>query len=187
MESALLPSEMRSEDSPPDNESKILLNGDASAESGGSSKEEVLNDMTNTGVMAALVGGFALSGVQHADGFADLEGSTLDNITYLLLVMAVHACTCSALTSALVYRAVNMMPEEAVPRWALKNWMMLLMPIVKFGMGCAAYLMSVIFGSWRSLEMQPLSQTIALVIGISSMMTVMMTIVCLQLSGPSDR
>ena len=41
-------------------------------------KEMVLNDVTNTGVMAALVGGFALSCVQS--GQFDHANSSTDNI-----------------------------------------------------------------------------------------------------------
>ena len=68
-------------------------------------KETVLNDVTNTGVMAALIGGFALSCLQSTDFRLDEhDHSTLDEIIYVLLVFAVHACTCSALTSAFLYR-----------------------------------------------------------------------------------
>ena len=118
-------------------------------------KEVVLNDVTNTGVMAALVGGFALSCVQA--GHYDHANSNVDNISYLLLIFAVHACTCSALTSALLYRTVNSMPESDVPPWAATTpaWMMLLMPMAKFGMGTASYIISVIFTSFHSLEEAP--------------------------------
>ena len=140
------------------------------------SKEVVLNDVTNTGVMAALVGGFALSVVQ-SDEFD--HSKNMDNITYLLLIMAVHACTCSALTSALLYKSVNAMDDAAVPSWAKANWMMLMMPMGKFGMGCASYIISVIFSSWRSLEEAPVPRAIALAIGVSSMSTVVMTVAML--------
>jgi hypothetical protein len=57
--------------------SRMLSAGD------GLSKEQVLNDVTNSGVMAALVGGFALSNMQ-SDSW-DHAGSHMDPITYLLL------------------------------------------------------------------------------------------------------
>ena len=141
-------------------------------------KTVVLNDITNSGVMAALVGGFALSNV-HSGEF-DHQESVMDNVTYLLLILAVHACTCSALTSALLYRSVNAMAEHAVPAWAGANAMMLLMPMAKFGMGCAAYIISVIVTSYRTLDEVPVSRAVALVIGVSSMSTVLMTVAMLS-------
>lgn len=135
----------------------------------GKSKTTVLNDITNTGVMAALVGGFALSSVQS--GSFDHEGSDMDNVAYLMLIFAVHACTCSALTSALIYRSVNIKSDSEVPPWSIANWMILMMPMGKFGMGCASYIISVIFMSWRSLEVAPTSRAVALAIGLGSMST----------------
>ena len=158
-----------------------LLNGAPLSDgTKGKSKETVLNDVTNTGVMAALVGGFALSSVQS--GSFDHE-VTFDNVAYLLLILGVHACTCSALTSALLYRHINAMSEAEVPPWSIANWIMLLMPMGKFGMGCAAYIVSVIFMSWRSLEIAPVPRAVSLAIGLGSMSTVVMTVVMLTMQS----
>jgi hypothetical protein len=60
-------------------------------------RERVCCDVLNTAVMAALVGGFAL-------GNLSLSGpDTIDKWIYLLTCFAVHACTCSAVTSAVLY------------------------------------------------------------------------------------
>ena len=142
------------------------------------SKTSVMNDVTNTGVMAALVGGFALSNLQAGD--FDFELSLYDNVIYVLLVFAVHACTCSALTSAFVYRTVNYLPESEVPAWADSQWMILMMPIAKFAMGTLSYIVSVIFISYRTLEAVAITRAIAVIIGLSSMSTVMMTLVMLN-------
>jgi cytochrome bd-type quinol oxidase subunit 2 len=96
------------------------------------SKEIVTNDIANTGTVAALVGGFALSTMQGGHAY-DLEESYTDNFSYLLLVFAVHACTCSALTSCILYRHINFMPDSAVPEWSSRNYMLLVMPFAKFG------------------------------------------------------
>ena len=145
-------------------------------------KEVVLNDVTNTGVMGALVGGFALSSIQA--GHFDPVASWVDDACYLLLVLAVHACTCSALTSALVYRFVNAMNDEAVPAWAKANRLMLMMPIMKFAMGTASYIISVIGLSWTALGDVPASRTMALAIGVGSMSTVLMTVAMLNMPAP---
>ena len=110
------------------------------------SKECVLNDITNTGVMAALIGGFALSNVQATTTEFEPGTAAIDSATYLLTLLAVHACTCSALTSALLYRTVNAMGPLQVPPWAHRNWVLLLMPMAKFGMGTAAYIIRCAFG-----------------------------------------
>lgn len=138
------------------------------------SKEEAMNDVTNTGVAAALVGGFALSAIQG--GHYEFRESIIDNIIYLLLVMGVHANTCSALTSAILYREINAKSDDDALAWAQKNWILMMAPAMKFGMGTVAYIISVIFFSYRFLEEVPITQFIACFIGVSSMMTVFMTI-----------
>lgn len=145
------------------------------------SKEIVLNDVTNTGVMSALVGGFALSSL--LSGGFDFENSMADTVSYLLFVLSVHACTCSALTSALVYRVVNKLTEDGAARWAQKfrNQMLLMMPMMKFGMGCAAYIVSVLVNSFMTLGDFYVARNIALAIGLGSMSTVVMTFALLQL------
>lgn len=144
-------------------------------------KESVLNDVTNTGVMAALIGGFALSAVQSntTDWEADYV-ATIDTIIYLLTIFSVHSCTCSALTSALLYRTVNTQVESKTAQWAERNWMLLIMPMAKFAMGTVAYIFSVLLSSYRTLEADPGPQLIACSIGIMSFLTVVGTMIVLQ-------
>eukprot|EP01052_Picozoa_sp_SAG31_P029243 SAG31_NODE_2891_length_4944_cov_2.014035_2_plen_139_part_00 len=98
----------------------------------GPSREQLCNDIVNTGVMAALIGGFALSSLQQ--DFDMSQG--IDVAIYMFSVIGVHACTCSAITSAVLYREANLMPEEQAPAWAASHPILLKMPMVKFGMGC---------------------------------------------------
>lgn len=144
-------------------------------------RERALNDCTNTGVMAALVGGFALGSIQSAQEFYDFS---TDNqfIVYILSVVAVHACTCSAITSALLYREINFLEPEEVAVWTSQNAMMMMMPMMKFAMGCGAYLLSVIYISLVTLEEYPLSRNVTVIIGIMSMSTVVMTLICLMIN-----
>eukprot|EP01043_Picozoa_sp_COSAG02_P089964 COSAG02_NODE_26877_length_622_cov_0.609943_2_plen_102_part_01 len=67
---------------------------------GGVDRERLLNDILNTGVMGALIGGFALSNIQQTYDM----GIPLDVGIYMCSFVAVHACTCSAVCAALLYR-----------------------------------------------------------------------------------
>ena len=59
-------------------------------------REKMLNDLVNTGVMAALIGGFALSNLQR-----DYDvNNGWDVSIYMTSLIAIHLCTCSCLTSA---------------------------------------------------------------------------------------
>ena len=69
---------------------------------GGLDRERLCNDILNTGVMGALIGGFALSNLQA--GFD--TAVTLDVAIYLTSFIGVHACTCSCVTSALLCEIV---------------------------------------------------------------------------------
>merc|ERR1711881_299375 len=79
-------------------------------------RERISNDVLNTSVMAALVGGFALGNLS-----APSSESSFDVAIYMTSFIAVHACTCSALTSAFVYRTVNNMEDSHVEAWATKH------------------------------------------------------------------
>lgn len=72
-----------------------------------------------------------------------------------------------------------MLDDEAVPAWSGRNWMLLFMPMAKFALGCATYIVSVIFTTYRDLAEVPVYQTISLAIGLGSVSTVLMTIVML--------
>lgn len=140
-------------------------------------RDRLLSDLTNTGVMAALVGGFALTNTEN--GIYDSQGEhtgAIDYVTYVAAYSAVHACTCSALTSALLYREANMLEDDAVIAWANERKILLMLPMMKFGMGVMAYLSCVIIVAWRDLATSPVSQIITLVVGVMSMSMVFMTV-----------
>lgn len=141
-------------------------------------RERLCNDLTNTSVISALVGGFALSSLQM---FSEHENKpTLDLIIYVLTVFSVHACTCATLTSAVLYRVVNALDDDRLVEWAKEKRWLLLLPIMKFGMGCFVYLASVVMLSYRDLdeEGQEGARWAAVVIGLMSMSSVVM-VVCM--------
>ena len=77
-----------------------------------------------------------------------------------------------------VVRLAVRMRDEMVPIWGSKkiNQLLIMMPLIKFGMGCVSYLFSVVLLSFRDLESKPGFQIACLVIGIISMSTVFMTV-----------
>eukprot|EP01043_Picozoa_sp_COSAG02_P006022 COSAG02_NODE_168_length_31711_cov_68.337973_5_plen_289_part_00 len=130
-------------------------------------RERLLNDILNTGVNGALIGGFSLGNMQME--YSSPEWPRLDVAIYMTSFVGVHACTCACVTSAVLYRVANGLPDLAAPDWAEKNKTLLLLPIAKFGMGCVAYLCSVVLISFRDLEAISLWRYVALVIGLMSM------------------
>ena len=158
---------------------------DGGESSGGIDRERLLNDILNTGVMGALIGGFALSQIQMKFD----NSQPFDVPIYLCSFLGVHACTCSCVTSAVLYRSANKLSDEETPLWAERNKMLLMMPIVKFGMGCVSYLASVVLLSFRDLEDVPAYRYLALAVGATSMsMTIIIaTIMQLQDSKASSR
>jgi hypothetical protein len=54
----------------------------------------------------------------------------LDPTIYMCSFVGVHACTCSCVTSALLYRVANDMSDDEAP-----NWFVLSLPMMKFGIG----------------------------------------------------
>ena len=168
----------------------------------GPDRERTLNDITNTGVTAALIGGarvrgwagaqqlshptsvpisgFALSNL-HSIGEDDIEDNdALIVAVYMLSVVAVHACTCSCLTSAMVYRKANSLTDDDAPAWALANQRLLKLPWSKFVMGCSCYILSVIVQALHLLEPIPWVRYTTLAVGIMSMSTVVFTAIALR-------
>jgi|TARA_B110001469_G_C9459214_1_gene231499 hypothetical protein len=124
--------------------------------------------------------GFALSNLQSI-GEDDIgEHDALNVVVYLLSFVAVHACTCSCLTSAMLYRKANSLTDDDVPVWAQANQLVLKLPWMKFFVGCSCYIISVIFQSLRTLEAIPGVRYTALAIGIMSMSTVVLTAITLR-------
>ena len=150
--------------------------------SGCPDRERLLNDILNTGVMGALIGGFALSNVQMSYDFS----SSLNIAVYMCSFVGVHACTCSCVCSALLYRVANSLSDAEAPRWAKKNATLLALPMMKFGFGCLCYLLSVVLISYRDLAEVELWQWIALIIGAMSMSITLITAVVLARDHPID-
>ena len=98
--------------------------------------------------MGALIGGFALGNLTSHNLDKELF---YDNMIYLLNVIAVHAGTCSALTSAFVYRHVNYMGEDGAVDFSKKWGILTKLPMAKFAIGCLAYMVSVLLLTYRNL------------------------------------
>lgn len=103
--------------------------------------EKYRDDQMNTGVIAALIGGFALTNswemgveVEDYDPNVIIEPRTLSVIAYVLAICAVHACTCSALVSAFLYRNLTRMksPQNAV-QWVHRHPILIETPFYKAG------------------------------------------------------
>ena len=164
---------------------------EGSGSEGGIDRERLLNDILNTGVMGALIGGFALSNMQQTYDM----GVALDVGIYMCSFVAVHACTCSAVCAALLYRVANALSDSDTTGWAMKNAALLKLPMMKFAFGCLSYLLSVVLISWRDLATVQGWQIAALIVGVMSMsMTLGIAIVLgrqypvhiNQLAGKSD-
>ena len=121
-------------------------------------RDQLCNDCVNTGTLGAFLGGFALTSLDrdHAGRAATAELTVSDKgiAVYVTACLAVHACTCAALTSAVAYRALNRMPTDGeASRWAAQPLIKLILalPFAKFAMGCVSYLLSVLLLSWHQL------------------------------------
>lgn len=132
----------------------------------GKTRERLLNDLINTGVTAALVGGFALGNIY---GSERVSNDWQDVMIYMLSFVAVHACTCSALTSAMFYRSANVVHEDELTQWIESKAFLLKLPWLKFVVGCLSYIISVIILSVRALEQLPFWQYASVVFGVMSM------------------
>ena len=120
------------------------------------------DDMLNTGVIAALLGGFALTNSWEMDN----SGSLLDTTTYVLAIIAVHSCTCSVLSSAFLYRSLTKSdPQEAV-RWMESHTTIAALPFLKFVIGTVVYMTSVILVALKELEDVPAARLFTFVAGI---------------------
>ena len=85
------------------------------------------------------------------------------------------ACSKACPSDVTRYRKVNSIEDGDSAQWAQDNWLLLKLSWMKFVMGCTAYIVSVIFLSWKALEPHPELRYTALVIGLMSMSTVVMS------------
>mmetsp|Transcript_85354 Transcript_85354/g.164339 ORF Transcript_85354/g.164339 Transcript_85354/m.164339 type:complete len:165 (-) Transcript_85354:1-495(-) len=149
-------------------------------------RTQLCNDVLNTSVMAALIGGFAFSNLQSLESPLRVDDPPpLDTAIYMFNVVAIHLCTCSCLTSAFLYKIINKLNDEIVLEWSQSMpWRFILpMPLSKFVVGCLFYLISVVLLSWRDLEFAGPSRQIAMAIGIGSVLMVCMTATLVVLKG----
>ena len=65
-----------------------------------SGRAALLSQVTQTAGLGAIIGGFAFSRLTEPAP----DAPTLDLALYVVTCFAVHACTCSALTSAILFR-----------------------------------------------------------------------------------
>ena len=105
-------------------------------------------DQLNTGVISALISGFNLINSWELER----QGNKIDTITYVSAISAVHACTCSALTSAFIYRALTLSDPGKAVLWMKKHNFSAKMPIIKFIGGTMFYLISVVLVAWKGLS-----------------------------------
>ena len=55
----------------------------------------------------------------------------LDVIIYMLSFISIHSCTCSCLTSAMLYRYGNVLSDDDIVGWAKRYPKLLLLPFQK--------------------------------------------------------
>ena len=125
--------------------------------------------------MAALIGGFALSSLGRNFDFTN----SLDLYIYMCLIMSIHLCTCSCLTSALLYRSANFQEEKQIPAWAKSHKILLTFPIGKFVVGVISYICSVLLTAWKDLEPASSFRSLALAIGVGSVSMIISTTIIL--------
>ncbi len=139
------------------------------------------DDMLNTGVIASLLGGFALTNSWEMDN----SGSLLDTSTYVLAIIAVHSCTCSVLSSAFLYRSLTKSdPQEAV-RWMESHTTIRSLPFFKFVVGTVAYMTSVILVALKELEGVPPAKHFTFIAGILGICSSLGVLTYLSFDSPA--
>lgn len=141
------------------------------------------DDQLNTGVIAALVGGFSLTNSWELE----LEGTTIDTITYVLAIIAVHSCTCSALTSAFLYRSLTRSDPEEAEAWMEKHYWIANMPFAKFVIGTMAYLASVILVALKELVEVYEAQLFTMAVGLMGCCVSLGTLTYLCFDSPAHK
>ncbi len=140
-------------------------------------------DMVNTGVVAALLGGFSLTNSWEME----MSGSILDTVTYVIAIICVHVCTCSALTSAFLYRSLTISdPKEAV-RWMDSHPTIASLPYFKFVAGVITYMASVILVAWKQLEDVPKAKQFTFFSGLCAVSSTFYVLVYLYFDSPAHR
>ena len=141
------------------------------------------DDQLNTGVIAALVGGFSLTNSWEMK----LDGTPLDTLTYVLAIVAVHSCTCSALTSAFFYRSLTRSDPEVAEAWMEEHYLIANAPFVKFVIGTIAYLASVILVAFKELIGVYQAQLFTMIVGITGVCVCLGTLTFLFFDSPAHK
>ena len=144
-------------------------------------RDVLVSKVSETASLGAFVGCFAYYRMNLPAAPAGL-----DYVLFVLSCFAAHACICSSLTSAVLLRVLYLLHDDEVDKWASQpiNKFLLELPLIKFGMGCPCFLITVILTSWRDLQEDTPSRIIALIIGVISVSTVITTAAIVML-GPS--
>ena len=133
--------------------------------------EKYRDDQTNTGVIAALLGGFALTNsweMEVAQGGGS-EISKIDIAAYSLAITSVHLCTCSALVSAFLYRSLTQQTTcQKGVEWMERQTVIRKCPWYKFLIGTLCYVMSVGLVAWKTLDISILARIITLAAAATS-------------------
>lgn len=139
------------------------------------------DDQLNTGVISALIGGFSLTNSWELAR----NGTMLDTVTYVLAIVAVHACTCSAITSAFLYRTLTCSDPEKAVLWMEKHSTLASFPHGKFVIGTLCYLASVVLVAWKELAEENEARIFTLAIGVTSCSAAIGTFFLLTIDPPS--
>eukprot|EP00756_Hemistasia_phaeocysticola_P048967 Hpha_TRINITY_DN23385_c0_g1::TRINITY_DN23385_c0_g1_i1::g.96947::m.96947 len=118
-------------------------------------------------VVSAIVGGFALEHLGEK-----VKNNFLDNAIYTGNIIAVHLCTSACFTSAALYHKTMSLTAEKMGAWVTHNAWIFSVSMWKFGMGCAIYILGVVFLSYRDLEGTKGSQLFATVFGACTVLMV---------------
>lgn len=145
--------------------------------------EHYREDMVNTGVVAALLGGFSLTNSWEME----MSGSNLDTVTYVIAIIAVHVSTCSALTSAFLYRSLTISDPKDAVQWMESHPTIASLPYLKFVSGVITYMVSVVLVAWKQLEDVPTAKHFTLVFGISAVCSTLYVLVHLYFDSPEHR
>ena len=119
------------------------------ASGGRHQKDQMLNDFVNTGIVAALLSGFAL------DNFQDVESNdatALERCQAISMYFAVHMTTFSAISAALLYRVVNNLDDEAAHNFGEKSALLREAPFYVFVAGGGLYIVGVVFNALAAAE-----------------------------------
>ena len=153
--------------------------------------ERLRDDQMNTGVIAALLGGFALSNswemeIHEMDDPTDK--SNIYVVAYVLAICAVHCCTCSALVSAFLYRALTQQTSShRGVQWMEKHSVLRHLPWTKFMIGVLCYLVSVALVAWTTLEFNSVAQYLTLLLAICGCAIAMYTVYIISTDNlPAD-